>query len=117
MRIPALGRPACVAVPECGSLAQVPAKRERTPKTRAAGFTTTIIVDDNGHVLPGHNKRMTSFQPSGEVAGLKRWPESSTHPSPPVAGMGYKGISTSYLPSSTVYLRVNPDDREYFNFF
>ena len=40
---------------------EVPAMREKEPVVRPPGHRTQIIVDDDGHLLPGTPKRMTSF--------------------------------------------------------
>jgi hypothetical protein len=92
---------------------EVPAKREKTPQLRAPGHRSKIIVDDDGHLLPGTPKRMTSFSTGYENTSPKRWPVSPVAPFTGVATMGYKGIQTRYLPSSTVYLRNNPDSDEF----
>ena len=82
-------------------------------KKAKLGDRTEIIVADNGHLLPGTPKRMTSFS-TGTTANLNsRWPVSRNAPFAGVATMGYKGIQTDYLPTSTVYLRNNPDNDEF----
>jgi hypothetical protein len=88
---------------------EVPALREREPATRPPGHRTVTIVDDNGHLLPGMPKRMTSFSTGCEAGSAKRWPSSPLPPFTGVATMGYKGIQTDYLPTNTVYIRNNPD--------
>ena len=50
--------------------------RERAPMPRPPGFRTMTIVDDNGHLLPGTPKRMTSFSTGYEATSPKRWPVS-----------------------------------------
>ena len=76
--------------------------------SRPPGFRTTAIVDDNGHLLPGVPKRMTSFSGTAS-SGNGRWPRDPTANFSGSATMGYKGIQTLYLPSSTVMPRNNPD--------
>ena len=52
-------------------------------------------------------KRMNSFDPAMQVDPYPRWPEKnpySGHKNAPHATMGYKGISTDYLPQSTVVI-------------
>ena len=73
------------------------------------------IVDDNGHLLKGAAKRMTSFSTGYESSSPKRWPGAGHVPHSGAATMGYKGIQTTYLPSSTIHTRLNPDSME-FNF-
>ena len=92
---------------------EVPAGRERDPTPRPPGFRTEIIVADNGHLLPGTPKRMTSFSTGTTANKNSRWPVSRNAPFAGVATMGYKGIQTDYLPTSTVYLRNNPDNDEF----
>ena len=92
---------------------EVPALRERDPTPRPPGFRTSTIVDDNGHLLAGTPKRMTSFSTGYESSSYKRWPVSTLEPNTGAATMGYKGIQTSYLPSSTIFLRNNPESDEF----
>ena len=92
---------------------EVPAMRERAPMPRPPGFRTMTIVDDNGHLLPGTPKRMTAFSTGYEATSPKRWPVSPVPPFTGVATMGYKGIQTDYLPTSTIHLRNNPDSDEF----
>jgi len=92
---------------------EVAALRERYPAQRAPGHRTLTIVDDKGHLLPGTPKRMTSFTTGYEHTAPKRWPTTPTAPFAGVATMGYKGIQTTYLPTTTVYLRNNPDSDEF----
>jgi len=93
---------------------EVPANRLATPAPRAPGFRTTTIVDDNGHLLPGVTKRMTSFTPTVTYSTHKsRWPSASYAPFSGAATMGYKGIQTDYLPTTTVFMRNNPDSFEF----
>jgi len=90
---------------------ETPAHREIMPANRPPGFRTEIIVDDNGHLLGP--KRMTSFTTGYEQTSQKRWPLAATAPYGGVATMGYKGIQTDYLPTSTVFTRNNPDLDEF----
>ena len=71
------------------------------------------IVDERGHLIPGSPKRMTSFTTGYEGKPRGRWPISATAPFAGSSTMGYKGIQTSYLPTSTVYIRNNPDSGEF----
>ena len=91
---------------------EVPAFRASTPLARPPGFQTVPIVDDNGHILRDVPKRLTSFTTGYEGRVQGRWPTSATAPFGGASTMGYKGIQTSYLPSSTTYLRNNPDSDE-----
>lgn len=96
---------------------EVPAVRTVSPTAKGAGFRTQTIVDDKGHLLVGP-KLMNSFNSGFGSSSPKRWPEAQKGPIVPFASratMGYKGISTSYLPTSTVFLKNNPDSNE-FNF-
>ena len=86
---------------------EVPADRVKTPLARPPGWRTISIVDDNGHLLPGVSKRMTSFPASG--ASARRWPSDPNAPYGGVATMGYKGNQTAYLATSTVMVSNNPD--------
>ena len=88
---------------------EVPALRDKAPAFRPPGFRTSTIVSDNGHLLPGTPKRMTSFATGYEAASYKRWPASPIAFHTGAATMGYKGIQTSYLPTSTIFSRNNPD--------
>ena len=88
---------------------EVPALRDRTPFARPPGFRTVPVVDDKGHLLPEVPKRMTSFSTGYEMTSHKRWPVSLLDPHGGAATMGYKGIQTTYLPSSTIFTRNNPD--------
>ena len=92
---------------------EVPAFRAVTPGTRPPGFRTQTIVDDNGHLLSGVPKRMTSFTPAASASSSKRWPVAATAHFGGTATMGYKGIQTDYLPTSTIHLRNNPDSYEF----
>ena len=92
---------------------ETPAYRLVDPPTRPPGFRTEIIVDNNGHIIKGVPKRMTSFTTGYEGMSPKRWPVSPSAPFSGVATMGYKGIQTDYLPTTTVYLRNNPDTDEF----
>ena len=91
---------------------EVPAFRASTPLARPPGFQTVPIVDDNGHILRDVPKRLTSFTTGYEGKVQGRWPVSATAPFGGASTMGYKGIQTSYLPSSTTFLRNNPDNDE-----
>mmetsp|Transcript_76600 Transcript_76600/g.151848 ORF Transcript_76600/g.151848 Transcript_76600/m.151848 type:complete len:118 (-) Transcript_76600:283-636(-) len=92
---------------------EVPAFRVVDPPTRPPGFRTTAIVSDNGHLLADVPKRMTSFVTGYEGTAPKRWPTDPNAPFTGVATMGYKGIQTDFLPTSTVYMRNNPDTDEF----
>ncbi|KIY97175.1 flagellar associated protein, partial [Monoraphidium neglectum] len=79
--------------------------RYGTLRAKPPGSRTQFIVDKRGHLLPGVPKANTAFSSGAEALGgvPPRWPS----PSPallaaPAATMGYKGIQTDYLPSSTV---------------
>ena len=91
---------------------ETPAVRLKTPVPRTPGSRTSIIVDKNGHLLPSAPKTMTSFSTGYEAITPKRWPDAQRGPVAPYGGaanMGYKGIATSYLPTSTLTLKNNPD--------
>jgi hypothetical protein len=92
---------------------ETPANREVQALTRPPGFKTEIIVDDNGHLIRGVPRRMTSFSTGYEGKQIKRWPISPMAPFSGASTMGYKGIQTDYLPTATVYLRNNPDSEEF----
>eukprot|EP00965_Chrysotila_dentata_P257173 6212791-Pleurochrysis_carterae.AAC.2 len=68
----------------------------------ASGRKMDFLVDDNGHLLPSVPKVNNSF--GDAQPDTLRWPKSPLHKKPPVATMGYKGISTSYLPTTTIHL-------------
>ena len=92
---------------------EVPAIREREPMPRPPGFRSVPIVDENGHLLPGMPKRLTSFSTGYETTAPKRWPVTPSAPFTGASTMGYKGIQTTYLPTSTVFTRNNPDSDEF----
>jgi len=89
----------------------------------ADGFTgrTRVIADDRGHLLrpstaPG-GRRSGSFVSLAELEAepwrlsQARWPRREGHPTTTTgvgarATMGYKGIQSTYLPSSTVTLNA-----------
>ena len=100
----------------------VPAQYERPETAGYAGRhisprePTSFVVDANGHVL-SHLKKSSPLRESGSAFSPKsprgsgthtaRWPDQSglsTNPSPPKAGMGYKGIESKYMRSNTVTL-------------
>ena len=85
----------------------------KTPAARLSGQSTEIIVDDKGHILPGKPKKMTAF-PAPGVSSTIRWPDSQQVQAPNSGGvtMGYKGIQTDYLPSSTITLPTSPGSGE-----
>eukprot|EP00966_Prymnesium_polylepis_P294664 6804585-Prymnesium_polylepis.1 len=91
---------------------ETPAQRVKTPISKGPGGRTEIIVSANGHLLPSAQKTMTSFSTGYESITPKRWPDAQRGPVAPYGGaanMGYKGIATSYLPTSSVTLKNNPD--------
>ena len=94
---------------------EVPAtERARTPAAKhpAANGPTKFIVSDDGHLLRSSPSK-SSFITGYENSTAQRWPEHL--PTSPYAGsstMGYKGIETTYLPTSTIYLKNNPDSNE-----
>ena len=91
----------------------------KTPVSKGPGGRTQFIVSDNGHLLPQAPKTMTSFSTGYETTTPKRWPDAQRSPIAPYGGaanMGYKGISTSYLPTSSVTLKNNPDQPMEVNF-
>ena len=93
---------------------ETPVHRVKTPTTRPPGYKTECIVDDNGHLLKGVARRNTSFHTGFEASAHgTRWPVSALAPFGGVATMGFKGIQTHYLPTSTVYTRNNPDSDEF----
>mmetsp|Transcript_29525 Transcript_29525/g.83277 ORF Transcript_29525/g.83277 Transcript_29525/m.83277 type:complete len:128 (-) Transcript_29525:144-527(-) len=66
---------------------------------------TKFIVDDRGHMKPGVPKKKTAF--IYDMQPQTRWPMVN----PCILGtakatMGYKGISTEYLPATTVPLKT-----------
>ncbi|EFJ48105.1 hypothetical protein VOLCADRAFT_91341 [Volvox carteri f. nagariensis] len=72
---------------------------------------TEFIADDSGHLKPGVPKINNAFNNSGTAPvymnSSPRWPkENPTWPKTEKATMGYKGISTDYLPTSTVTLKA-----------
>ena len=93
---------------------ETPAVRAKTPVNKGPGGRTEFVVDNNGHLLRSAPKLNSSFSTGFESITPKRWPDAQrvTGGSAPyggVATMGYKGIQSSYLPSSTVTLKNNPD--------
>ena len=98
---------------------EVPSKGEKGVSEGALQGTlrgrtgrTQFVADDNGHLKKGVGKKMTSFNPSlssqAYMSSSARWP--TANPTIRVgskATMGYKGIVTSYLPSSTVSLQTS----------
>ena len=94
---------------------QVPAIREVRPQADhpAARGPTQFITGDNGHLLG--KKKMTSFTTGYETnTPSPRWPmdKNTTVKYAGAATMGYKGIETTYLPTSTVMLQTNPGSPE-----
>ncbi|KAL1515198.1 hypothetical protein AB1Y20_004259 [Prymnesium parvum] len=91
---------------------ETPAARMKTPVHKGRGFRTKTIVNENGHLTSSASKLNNSFSTGYESNGPKRWPDAQHTPNAPYGGsssMGYKGISTSYLPISTVPIKNNPD--------
>lgn len=71
--------------------------------------TTKPIVDEKGHLLPTVKKIPAAFNYPVQVYEKTpaRWPKPN--PAIPLAAastMGYKGIQTDYLPTSTVSLKA-----------
>ncbi|GBF89501.1 flagellar associated protein [Raphidocelis subcapitata] len=79
-----------------------------TLRARPAGARTQFVVDARGHLLPGVRKTGGAFFPAGAEGAPPRWPSAGllTLPAAPAATLGYKGIATDYLPSSTVTIRT-----------
>lgn len=50
------------------------ATTSKRPTFRGAGYTTKIIVDDNGHILPGKGKRQPEVE---QLPEAHRWPEKA----------------------------------------
>mmetsp|Transcript_9774 Transcript_9774/g.17590 ORF Transcript_9774/g.17590 Transcript_9774/m.17590 type:complete len:128 (-) Transcript_9774:204-587(-) len=70
-------------------------------KTKATQF----VVDERGHLLPGVPKTLNSFL--FDMPHQTRWP--TANPCVKVgskATMGYKGITTEYLPRTTVPIKT-----------
>ncbi|KAK9836935.1 hypothetical protein WJX81_000736 [Elliptochloris bilobata] len=90
-------------------VARAPGSGARRPQARTG--RTQPVVDARGHLMPGVKRRHTAFVLSDEVwqHSSARWPQC-TRGAPKnaafavggTATMGYKGIATNYLPSSTV---------------
>lgn len=55
-------------------------------------------------------KGQSTFSPPDD--DTMRWPAAPLAPTVPAATMGYKGIPTSYLPTTTVTIKNNPDTNE-----
>uniref|UniRef100_A0A6S8I3J0 Cilia- and flagella-associated protein 126 n=1 Tax=Dunaliella tertiolecta TaxID=3047 RepID=A0A6S8I3J0_DUNTE len=65
--------------------------------------TTKPIVDEKGYLLPTVPKIKNAFQPCASPSSIPRWPTPNTsYTQAPCATMGYKGIQTDYLPTTTV---------------
>lgn len=69
---------------------------------------TQPIVDERGHIVKG-GKKLTSFTP--QLAAWQLCPTRWPAPNPAIKGtsaatMGYKGIPSDYLPSSTVQIKT-----------
>ena len=102
------GRPAAVPRRRAGPGADVrrsSPQNNRPLRGSPRKGKTEFIVADNGHILPGVPKKMTAF--NDNVNSSARWPQGN----PAIMGssnatMGYKGITTSYLPQSTVHLKT-----------
>ncbi|KAI8467986.1 MAG: hypothetical protein J3K34DRAFT_523276 [Monoraphidium minutum] len=80
-----------------------------TLRARPRGTRTQFVADARGHLLPGVPKVNNAFAGAGAhcpgAGAPPRWPA----PSPalaaaPASTMGYKGITTAYLPTSTVVI-------------
>ena len=80
-------------------------------RTGCVGRDLSFICDDRGHLSNRSPNSPNSFAQAR--ADATRWPSSPHSPGPGSATMGYKGIITSYLPTSTVYLKNNPDSNEF----
>ncbi|GAB4823938.1 hypothetical protein N2152v2_010984 [Parachlorella kessleri] len=86
-----------------------------SPTCKTEDGRTIPIVDKNGHLLV--KKRPAAFnKPPVYALSAPRWPQ--VNPSikgTAAATMGYKGIQTDYLPSSTVPLKTVelPDCKEH----
>lgn len=88
--------------------AQKVSAETRYSTLRPRDGTTQIIADDRGHLLPGVPKQPGAFNyPLKEYEkNPARWPKQN----PAIkqtesATMGFKGIQTDYLPTSTVSLK------------
>jgi hypothetical protein len=73
------------------------------------GRDMSFICDDKGHLIKRSPASPSSF--AGVNSEFTRWPQSPHPPRTGNATMGYKGIQTGYLPTSTVYVRNNPGPR------
>ncbi|KAJ9528312.1 hypothetical protein QJQ45_014287 [Haematococcus lacustris] len=72
--------------------------------------TTGFISDDKGYLKDGVTKITNAFTTKLEVHQKTppRWPtENTSIPLTQRATMGYKGIQTSYLPTSTVPIKTS----------
>ncbi|KAG8466918.1 hypothetical protein KFE25_008297 [Diacronema lutheri] len=85
-----------------------------TPTFRGAGYTTKILVDDRGHLLPGKARKASADD--APMPQMYRWPEKrllSQEKYTGAATMGYKGVPTDFLPISSVNIKTVPGTREY----
>eukprot|EP00199_Chlamydomonas_sp_CCMP681_P005109 CAMPEP_0119108074 /NCGR_PEP_ID=MMETSP1180-20130426/13453_1 /TAXON_ID=3052 ORGANISM="Chlamydomonas cf sp, Strain CCMP681" /NCGR_SAMPLE_ID=MMETSP1180 /ASSEMBLY_ACC=CAM_ASM_000741 /LENGTH=133 /DNA_ID=CAMNT_0007093655 /DNA_START=21 /DNA_END=422 /DNA_ORIENTATION=+ len=70
---------------------------------------SSAIVDERGYLLPGVTKINNSFTTKVPVyqKSFARWPQENVSiPFASRSTMGYKGIITDYLPTSTVALKT-----------
>mmetsp|Transcript_42709 Transcript_42709/g.101398 ORF Transcript_42709/g.101398 Transcript_42709/m.101398 type:complete len:128 (+) Transcript_42709:168-551(+) len=88
--------------------------KSRWEKLKPRTSTTKFVADSSGHMLPGIPKKETAFV--YDMPHQVRWPKAN----PNILGtakatMGYKGITTNYLPQSTVPLKTTdiPGCREH----
>merc|ERR1712070_1252394 len=79
-------------------------------KLGSTGRDLSFICDDRGHLKPDVAKCEQTATVSSDTI---RWPTSPLAPRVPSPTVGYKGIQTSYLPTSTVHLRNNPGSAEF----
>ncbi|KAL4434071.1 hypothetical protein ABPG75_000512 [Micractinium tetrahymenae] len=90
-----------------------------SPALKTEDGRTIPIVNEKGHIVRG-SKKPAAFTPAPPVYAQSpaRWPQ----PNPAIKGtaaatMGYKGIVTDYLPTSTVPLHtVEVEGCKEFNF-
>ncbi|KAI7837106.1 hypothetical protein COHA_009054 [Chlorella ohadii] len=74
---------------------------------KTAEGRTVPIVNERGHIVAGGKKPKSAFLTAPVQQSPPRWPQ----PNPTIKGtaaatMGFKGIQTDYLPSSTVPLKT-----------
>lgn len=89
---------------------------------RPKSGTTRIIVDANGHLLPGVPKVNNAFAPPNDPSkhpSVPRWPQhNATIATGGAATMGYKGVETAYLRRTgpVTHTRIFKDGHKETNF-